>query len=299
MELWASGLNAWGQLDFSDRNGGDEFAKDDLKSFKCILEDHSIQILRTSISATLVSTHAGLRTAGTPDKFIQLCQRSDGLPNTAIAGNDQRAEFTPGGKDTHILTQYKSFDDAAQTLGEYEEMEDIVANQTTFTALAKSGRIYTWGDARYPNCLGRDIGENPAGEPSIVEDLAEVAASGIKKISSGGYVTAALTRDNDVYVWGGRAGQKPLIDGLEGSPTPIDLDGEDFLDIAVGMNHMLVLTTGRKLLVVGLGENGQLGLDVKEVENWTKVDLALKEGQQIVSIHAGYKNSFLLVDAVL
>lgn len=111
-------------------------------------------------------------------------------------------------------------------------------------------------------------------------------------------MTAVLTEDNDLYVWGGRAGEKPLIEGLGGSPMPLDLNGEDFLDVAVGMNHMLVVTTRKKLFVVGSGENGQLGMDAAEIQDWTEVRLPLEEGLQIAGVHAGYKNSFVLVEKI-
>lgn len=129
-----------------------------------------------------------------------------------------------------------------------------------------------------------------------MEDLAELPGGGIRKISSGGYVTAALTDDNDLYVWGGRAGQKAILEGLEGTPLPVDLDGEDVWDVAVGMNHIIALTVGRKLFVVGEGGHGQLGADVNELEEWNEVKLPLEEGQRILSVHAGYKNSFVLVE---
>jgi alpha-tubulin suppressor-like RCC1 family protein len=117
------------------------------------------------------------------------------------------------------------------------------------------------------------------------------------KISSGGYATAALTESNDIYIWG-RQGHPELDEPLTRSPTPLDLDGEDFLDVAVGINHMIVLTTKGKLFVVGAGENGQLGLEAasKEVKDWKEVRLPLKEGQQVASVHAGYKNSFVIVE---
>ena len=128
-----------------------------------------------------------------------------------------------------------------------------------------------------------------------MDDLIDVVAGGVKKVSSGGHVSAVLTEDNDVYVWGGRAGEKLLFDALDDTPTPIDLDGESFMDVSAGMNHMLILTTGHRLYAVGSGEHGQLGLDSKEAADWTEITLPLKDGQQIVSVHAGYKNSFLLV----
>lgn len=118
-------------------------------------------------------------------------------------------------------------------------------------------------------------------------------------ISSGGYATAVLTSGNDIYVWG-RQGHPELSEQLTGSPTPLDLDGQDFLDVAVGMNHMVVLTTERRIFVVGAGGNGQLGLgsEAQEVKDWKEVVLPLREGQHTVSVHAGYKNSFVIVEDV-
>jgi hypothetical protein len=54
------------------------------------------------------------------------------------------------------------------------------------------------------------------------------------------------------------------------------------------------------VFVVGAGGNGQLGLGaaIKELEDWKEVNLSLQEGQRVVSVHAAYKNSFLIVENV-
>lgn len=50
MELWASGFNAWNQLQFD----GEPVAEPrDLQKFKRLLENERIEVLRTSLSATL------------------------------------------------------------------------------------------------------------------------------------------------------------------------------------------------------------------------------------------------------
>jgi hypothetical protein len=49
MELWASGLNAWGQLNFEEEPG----LPGDVVTFKCILRDERIELLRATLSATL------------------------------------------------------------------------------------------------------------------------------------------------------------------------------------------------------------------------------------------------------
>lgn len=139
------------------------------------------------------------------------------------------------------------------------------------------------------------VGDSPAHLPCIVADLSDLPTGSIRKISSGGYVTAALTSGNDLYIWGGRPGQPKLLEGLSGTPDPVDLEGNDVLDVAVGVNHMVALTTEHKLYVVGANGNGQLGLDVEELSEWREVTLPLNEKQQILSVHTGYKNSFVLV----
>lgn len=78
----------------------------------------------------------------------------------------------------------------------------------------------------------------------------------------------------------------------------MDLDGEDVLDVAVDMNHVIALTTEHKLFVVGDGSNGQLGLDLENVEAWNEVLLPLKQNQRIVSVHTGYNNSLVTVEDI-
>lgn len=138
---------------------------------------------------------------------------------------------------------------------------------------------------------------SPAPTPSLVSDLSDLPTGPIRKISAGGYITAALTRSNDLYLWGGRAGQAPPLIGLSGEPTPFDLNGADVLDIAVGNDHILALSTEGRVYVVGSGSNGQLGLGAcKEAKEWTEVEIPLGEGQRIVSVWAGYKTSFALLE---
>jgi hypothetical protein len=59
------------------------------------------------------------------------------------------------------LTQYNSLQDYLErngdTLGEFNDICQLVANQTSFTALLKSGQVLTWGDERYETCLGREV----------------------------------------------------------------------------------------------------------------------------------------------
>jgi len=51
MELWATGFNAWNQL---QDDGGDLTSNpEDIHEFKCILQDEVLDVLRTSLSSIL------------------------------------------------------------------------------------------------------------------------------------------------------------------------------------------------------------------------------------------------------
>ena len=50
MELWACGFNAWSQLHL---DGELQAEPQDLSQFTCALKDEHIEILRTSLSATV------------------------------------------------------------------------------------------------------------------------------------------------------------------------------------------------------------------------------------------------------
>jgi alpha-tubulin suppressor-like RCC1 family protein len=106
-----------------------------------------------------------------------------------------------------------------------------------------------------------------------------------------------LTTGNDLYLWGGRPGQVKICDELEDYPTPVDVEGNDWMDVAVGQEHIIALSTNGDVWVIGEGGNGQLGLgdDTSTLRHWRKVDLNLG-GMKVSKVYAGYKNSFLLVE---
>jgi len=86
---------------------------------------------------------------------------------------------------------------------------EIVANEVGFTARVNGDGIYTWGDERFPACLGREPQDydiesatpefGPASHPHLVQEFADCE---VKKMSSGGYATAVLTSTSDVFFWG-------------------------------------------------------------------------------------------------
>ncbi|KAG9248165.1 regulator of chromosome condensation 1/beta-lactamase-inhibitor protein II [Calycina marina] len=291
MELWAAGFNAWGQLEF-EKPEVSSSVSDDLGQFTCIMRDGKICVLKSTFSTTIVGISDRTRAAGSPDDILTNLTEQGKLKSSAIAGNDKICQLKG-----NAVIQYSSAEDYRK--GIYETLEDIgaviqlEAGQTGFTALTTTGKVYSWGDERYGQCLGREIDEDlPASKPCIVEDLADLP-NRIIKISSSGYVTAALTSANDAYFWGRGEDPKDLISAF---PTPLDLDGQDILDVAVGFNHIVVLTTERKVFIVGDNGNGQLGLAIEKSDDWREAPLPLSNGQRVSGIYAGYKNTFVLVE---
>ncbi|KAI0996945.1 hypothetical protein K3495_g11236 [Podosphaera aphanis] len=294
MELWVAGFNAWGQL---DPPGAPRANPRDIPTFHKSWDDELIQVLWIGDSATVVQTSRGVQCAGHSDEIGEMVCRGATLgASIAVAGNGKVAVLQNGAlKLFESLQQWKANQSHEPNIPEF--ISSVVANQTSFTALSSTGQTWTWGDERYPSCLGRNIShKNPATIPDVIEDLESLPTGPIKKISSGGYATAALNQGNDLYVWGGRPGQPNLIKDLTADPNPVDLQGADFLDIAVGNDHMLAITTDQKLFVVGSGSNGQLGIDSKQLSDWHEVSLNLREGQRLSKVYAGYKTSFILLE---
>lgn len=171
-----------------------------------------------------------------------------------------------------------------------------MAYETGFAALTRTGDVYTLGDERYSACLGRETSPaSPADEPGLVTALKDLPTGPISKIAAGGYVLAAVTTGNDLYIWGGHPGRKTVPADISDDPTPVDIEENDIADVAVGESHIIVLTTHGDVFVIGENGNGQLGLLSKLEESWHRVPLDLKDGRRVVGVQAGIRNSFLLV----
>ncbi|TGO19012.1 hypothetical protein BTUL_0006g00450 [Botrytis tulipae] len=336
MELWACGFNAWNQLQFE---GDLPDEPEDVLSFKRVLRaEGSINILETSFSACLAvvsngpsGLHEEIKVAGSPDGFLQVqleqvtamnstqhseertdCRRSEDVESKATAaGNDKIAAFTP----TTII-QYPSLPAYLSRANPdfifpLPHITQLVSNTTTFAVLTQEGNVYTWGDERYPSCLGREpTSSNPASQPTLLTSLISLPTGQIRKLSSSGPLTAALTTGHDLYIWG-RTNTPSIIPELSDSssfsssddydPIPLDIHGADILDFSIGDNHMVVLTTDGELYVIGENGNGQLGLGEGGKERcgeWRLVDLGFEEGstKKCVGVRAGYKCSFALVE---
>jgi len=126
------------------------------------------------------------------------------------------------------------------------------------------GRVITWGDARH-EYLGRETtAEASAGAPGIVDALDGIA---IARVGSGGWCSAAVSVERDLYVWGGASGE------VLASRGEVELAQEfEVVDgVSVGDGHA-VAWAGGKLWGIGRGENGQLGKGGGKVEGRVEGD---------------------------
>jgi len=102
-----------------------------------------------------VTTSQGLLASGTPDEFTVHCiENQDAAENIAVAFNNKLAA-----RNGNTLTEYPSLKEYKANNGTSfkfnDDIQQIVANTATFTALTSTGTVYTWGDPRFEACLAR------------------------------------------------------------------------------------------------------------------------------------------------
>ncbi|KAI4836058.1 RCC1/BLIP-II protein, partial [Aureobasidium sp. EXF-8845] len=234
----------------------------------------------------------------------------------AVAGNGHVAVIlTSASSPRNSILEFTSFDKFREWFD--DEVNDLhgpsfshtvpgrvtqlVANVTGFVCLTRDGNVYTWGDARHSS-LGRSVAETEAKSPGLVECLAGIQ---IKKIASDGWMTAALSEDGAVYLFGtGTPGTQHSLSCLAGlNPVEaalVDIEerGEplDFLDVAMGDGHVLLLAQDGRVFAAGDNRNGQLGLGQKASsynKDWREV--MIPKQHRCLAVFAGPKASFFQI----
>lgn len=228
-------------------------------------------------------------------------EASPSLSHVALAGNDRIAvtfKQAPNGRLCHLaefdnlerfFMWYEDPSGEGNYPGEHHMLpgrpKQLLANTATFLLLMEDGEVYSWGDPRHQS-LGRPIvgdGAAPADKPGMVE---AVGGLRIRKLASDGWLSAALSEDGALYLWGaGMPGADKSIKCLReagaGEVALVDLPGEggeplDVIDVAVGDGHVAAVAADHRLYVVGDNRNGQLGLGSEEdfFEDWTVTALS-------------------------
>lgn len=187
----------------------------------------------------------------------------------------------------------------------------LTATATSFNVLTGDHKVQTMGDARYPDLLGRTLSN--ATEAASFKIVSALDGIPIRKIVAGSWMVAALSMENDLYVWGHALPQSPakrdyvglskLLNAVNenGEREEVHLveiaDGADIKDVAVGDEHIVVLTIGGQVWGFGSNEYGQLGLGEEGKGTggeWRMLDLP-GEGRKVVEVKAGPLTTFLIV----
>jgi hypothetical protein len=198
-----------------------------------------------------------------------------------------------------------------------------VTNATTITVLDADGKVWTsTKDPRYPKTLGRpyDASSDFASVPYLSETI-------ITKIASGGYMTAAVSSEGELFLWGqacpGSTGELMVLKGSEEgmmSKTRVSatgeqdeyvkcldifIDGEEasVYDVATGHGHIMVaaevqragMETIRAVFAagenskdqLGLGETGEFREGFEEVVAW--------RGKQVMQLAAAGWSGFAVM----
>ncbi|KAL8769290.1 MAG: hypothetical protein Q9209_004672 [Squamulea sp. 1 TL-2023] len=254
-----------------------------------------------------------VRHAFESNSFLQ--RTGQKITGVAIAGNLQVCITTSrNDPSTFVYSNLESLlegSDPVQIHTSYEIVKTLVASSTTFATLGqRHSCVKTFGDARYPTLLGRTpSAESPTSLPTVISALDGI---NIAKIAAGPWLIAAVSSDNDLYVWG-HVMRQPIgndysnfdrllnSDGQNRTPEDVHLvdiaDGHDVDDVAVGNEHLVVRITTGEVWGYGSNEYAQLGLgrEVKSTDGaWFKI-FTPDEGERIWEIAAGPLNTLVVV----
>lgn len=255
-----------------------------------------------------------------PERGHQIAKAA--IQHIAIAGNGEvcicRRTSSNGGTGDKVRQLERStlvlFISLTALLSDHEPkasydleftITQLTANSTAFTALAANGEVYTWGDPRYSHLGRTPTSKSSAHTPCPVTFLGGVP---IKKVASERWITAAVSRDNDLYVWGGQPGESDRIDALSAvshgckdeddqEVKLVDIDGgTDIVDVAVGGGHVVILTAEGRVFTTGRGDNGQLGTGHSFfAKDW--VEAISLQGKRVVGVESALWSSFAIAGA--
>ena len=118
-------------------------------------------------------------------------------------------------------------------------------------------RVYAWG-AGMQGQLGLGEERFSLDIPTEVEELSD---DNVVYVDANGDLSAALTQDGDIFIWGKTKG------GAVGSqfttnlmvPTQLEFEGEKFKDFGLGNTHMAAVTKSGRVATMGNPHRGKLG----------------------------------------
>ena len=135
----------------------------------------------------------------------------------------------------------------------------VAGGQDHSLAIANNGQLYSWGD----NCCGQlGIGPLPA-QLAPVPVRAPAAVSGWRKAAAGALYSVAIDNTGRLYAWGnnwvGQLGIGSTFYPYEPVPVPFPAGVSNWVDVAAGSEHTLVLAASGMLYACGVNTQGELG----------------------------------------
>lgn len=157
---------------------------------------------------------------------------------------------TPAGPSMYrVFTENKVGDIQLLQLGFQEAVLQLAAGNDHLLIMTVSGKVYSMGTgSRGELGLGTLECEQ---QPARVDSLSPVR---VTQVACGGWHSAALTADGDVYVWGwnncGQLGECCAVGEILDIPFPLDLD-ETVVAVAALRNGTLLRKTDHSVLLLG------------------------------------------------
>ncbi|MCJ1230998.1 hypothetical protein MMC12_007673 [Toensbergia leucococca] len=177
-----------------------------------------------------------------------------------------------------------------------DPLTSLSASTTSFTALTTPGTLYTWTT----NPLHPHIGRTPPPPLTTPSPITSLGGIPIRQIAAGGWITAALSTEHDLYIWGGRPGEERSVDGLPtGAEEEVHLvdfeGGREVRDVGVGDGHLVLVGEGGGVWCCGEGAEGQLGCGMRGWRGqWGEVRGL--EGRRVSRVWGGGWGSWALVE---
>ena len=167
-------------------------------------------------------------------------------------------------------------------------------------ALASDGTVYGWGGNEHGQ-LGNDS-YSTAYTPVAVDMSGVLRNKMVVSVMVGDFTSIVLTSDNNLYTWGynrfGELGNGSTSDSAY--PVAVNMSGSLYgktvVEMGIGRESCLVLTSDGKLYTWGRNDYGQLGNNSYNAVYYPSpiYDSGVLNGKTIVQICAGYEHDLVL-----
>jgi alpha-tubulin suppressor-like RCC1 family protein len=173
---------------------------------------------------------------------------------------------------------------------------DIAAGENHSGAVLRDGVVFTWGSG--------DMGKLGHGRVTRPQILPRTVRGALKKetcisLSLGMSHSAAVTKNGQVYIWGGGWFGRLGLGNSDNIYTPCKIESLDYMfivQIACGGYHTMALTSEGEVYIWGRGDE-RLGLgETPDVLDPTLVTALRQKQANIVSITAGEEHSCAVAD---